>query len=236
VRKFLQTAVVAKPGAKVIRRTPVHPPTIGGQVMVPMFRAIVTGVLVGILVSVMATAADWPKSVPAIAGAFVTCVVWLAKGLSDKAIYIQEEASGIDLNGDGQIGKPQPTFRIEDVTRHGNATQMRYMDMPGGPERFAQWGAAILNGRSLGEARWTGLGRLYKKADYQEMRDELIDKEWAAWKKADHHASGWYITEKGELKLREWLIAYARTRTHEHTPVFAPDVQPAGEWGEGDEW
>jgi hypothetical protein len=217
-RKFDQTAVKPvqplkatelPPGMHIERRTPVHPPTVGGQVVVPFLRSVISGwwfMLAGIVIT---NAAEWPWWVPLVFFILGGSCVWCAKGLSDQALFLIESATGRDINQDGDIGRPVVHVEVSDLDQR----QWRFMDLPGTPEALQELARGVLAGKTLAEAEWTGTGRPYTRNEFRDLRAQLVDRGIAAWRNPQHPAQGVELTKPGRAVFAEIARTHAHART-----------------------
>jgi len=57
-----------------------------------------------------------------------------------------------------------------------------WLDLPGGPEQLEQLARGLASGRTLSESEWSGRGRLYTRAEFRELRGELLERGLAVWR------------------------------------------------------
>lgn len=194
------------PGMNIERRTPIHPPTVQAQVVVPVARAIVTGVLFLFLGWLLAYNWHWSKVVPFAAFLFGFAVVWFWKGLRDDLCYLVETATGRDINQDGEVGRPVVHVEVSDLEQR----QWRFMELPGTPEALQELARGVLAGKTLAESEWTGTGRPYTRNEFRDLRAQLIDRGIAEWRNPQHPAQGVELTKPGRAVFAE----IARTHAH----------------------
>lgn len=195
------------PGIQSIeRRTPVHPPTIGGQVVVPLLRAAITGGWVALAFVVIAVASGWPAWVPVVVFLLVGLVVWCWHGLSDRLLYLVESITGRDIDQDGEVGRPVVHVEVSDL----NERQWRFMDLPGTPEALQELARGVLAGKTLAEAEWTGTGRPYTRNEFRDLRAQLLERGIVTWRNEKHPAQGVELTRPGRAVFEQ----LARTPAH----------------------
>jgi hypothetical protein len=111
------------------------------------------------------------------------------------ALLWVEEVTGIDLDGDGEIGEPEPEIlRIELQDQQGRPRIIAELDTD--RERFAELArlAVTLNlGFSEEVARQAG----YNRKEWVKVRDKFIELEAARWKNAKNHKEGCYLIGNG---------------------------------------
>jgi hypothetical protein len=91
--------------------------------------------------------------------------------------------------------------------------RFRYLDLPGSADELAELARGVLSGRTLSEAEWTGAGRPYSRAEFRELRSQLIERGLASWRNERAPSQGVELTRVGEHVFRRLAEG---TRTHAH--------------------
>lgn len=111
------------------------------------------------------------------------------------ALLWMEETTGLDLDGDGEVGQPvTEVLRIELQDQQGRPRLIADLDTD--PERFAELArlAATLDlGFSEEVARKAG----YNRKEWEKLRDTFIELKGARWKEETNHKLGLYLLENG---------------------------------------
>ena len=84
----------------------------------------------------------------------------------------------------------------EDQGRH-----IEFIDLPHA-DRLPVLAAGLLAGRSFNQAAWTGAGGLFSRAEFDQLRDVLIERGLAAWKNPNARAQGVELTAAGRAVMR----------------------------------
>jgi hypothetical protein len=125
-------------------------------------------------------------------------------------------------------GEPR-TFRVEINQPHPGGLGGRrtsWLDVPVPPELFVSFALAAVNGRPLTQGTWTGQGNPFSRAQFDALRDRLIELGLAAWRNQTEHARGVVLTTAGRHVLQAWLDQFhASTREH----ATGQEKQPARE-------
>lgn len=179
---------------------------ITAPVTIPLLQAAITGLLAGIAAGVLAAVLPVDFS-PWAAGVVVWAVTTFVSWLSYRGHWqaLLEKALGVDLNGDGQIGEPaepEPTpqpLRVElyqDGGRQGDFIDLPYRD------RLPALASGLLAGRQFSQTAWTGGGQLFSRAEFEELRGELLRRGLARWKNENAPAQGLEVTPAGRAILK----------------------------------
>lgn len=219
-RSDAATIPLSQPGLS--RDVPTNLPSIDTHVKIPFRQTVISGLLdapigiaiglgIGLGVAGMADAASQDSFTlaayilitgtgGAIGGAVAFC--WTARGEWPKrlreydALLWVEEITGLDLNGDGEIGEPteSETLKIEIHDQSGRTRLL--LELNTDRERFSELARLVMvvnEGFSEETAKKAG----YTRKEWEEIRDNLIDLGVAAWKDKKHHKQGCYLREDG---------------------------------------
>lgn len=201
------------PYKEAVRTTPVRAPE-RADWTVPFMQSILTGALVGVPVG---GAIGYLPSGPSIAGGaalgFVICVsgVWLWRLRAFPALLVRiEKITGLDVS-DYEPPTAQPTpppiVRVEVGDTREGGQRWQFADLPvssksghAGLISFA--GAIIQQGESFAERQAHEFGG-YSRTEWQALRDEFVEREWATWKHPTAPEQGVDPTAMGRLVLRK---------------------------------
>lgn len=166
------------------KRQPAREPNVHADVAVPALQSVITGVLSGGITSaLMSWLAYDSQTAIATGGAaamLTTAGMWLLRmDTHQKLLWLVEVVTGRDIDGDQEIGKPEPVdpVRLEVVTEPtpGKFAGLN-IDLPDGVDRvlFAHWASMVVNnGMSTGREHWTGKGRPFGRPLYDKFLTAL---------------------------------------------------------------
>ncbi len=187
------------PGAELHRAIPARPPSVGADVGVPFLQSLVTGGLLGGVVSFIAKRSGWDGSGLALwvgltlAIAAVSWIILLAD--TRRLLWAAERWTGLDLNRDGTRGKPG-----ERVVILNAAPALP----PGQGDRRSLFREFIEGIPRLGTSQRTWEPRIGRAA-YLHFRDSLIKLQWARWNNPNDPRAGWVLT-----KAPDWILERSR--------------------------
>lgn len=90
--------------------------------------------------------------------------------------------------------------RIELESNNGRTVQI--IDLPASPEQLQALGRGILAGGTMTEARWTGAGGIFTRAEFVRLRDEMIRRNLAHWSSPGTPARGVLLSPSGRAIMR----------------------------------
>lgn len=222
VRRHFRTdaAAVSMPQQGVVSQTPAGLPNRETHVAVPFDQAKITGffagpvggVVVYIAVSVIDAAptleiTPWGKVAAVVCGTIATGfsvagLMWLKRlSVYDGLLWI-EEITGLDLNGDEQIGEP-PVNKVEvEITKNGIPRQIEEFETD--LERFRALAQLVLiYGKSFSEETASEAG--YTRKEWVKIRDKFIGRKYAVWSNTKHHKQGVSLARLGVAILQKFL-------------------------------
>lgn len=179
------------PVAWGVREMPAYRP--GGletDAAVPAAQAALVGACWGLVAivgsGVVIALARWPWWIPPVLGACTWSVImaWhVTKGvkLRQQLLWAREEIERKDIDGDGQIGKPVATVRVELERRVESGHRVQFLDIGAEPDKVRTLARAVLNGRGLGVAEWTGRGAPFSRGQFERLRGDLMDRGLVRW-------------------------------------------------------
>jgi hypothetical protein len=139
-------------------------------------------------------------------------------GLAKSLLEIVETLVSRDIDGDGQVGQPQPppqTVRVE--MRHNDPAGQRWQiaDLDLDPAKLRALAAAVVAGQSFAERTASAAG--LTQDEFGRLRDKLIAQRWAVWNHPTRRQNGVTLTLSGQSLFR----------TIAHTPLPRSDPWPA---------
>lgn len=172
-------------------------------VIIPGLQCLITGLLSGL--AALAVAAWLGGPIWAVGGttaAIVGLYSWLSYrgGWNDRL----ERMLGIDLNLNGVIGPaPQPAeperVRVEVIQDQGSKGD--FIDLPY-PSKLPELAAGIVNGKQFALSVWTGNGHLFSRSEFEEVRDEMLERGLLRWRNERNPAQGVDVTAVGRAVLK----------------------------------
>lgn len=164
-----------------VRETPVGGDSWEGF-RVTVGQGVVVGLAWGMVVTIAAGALTvwqgWPWWVaPAVGLATWTVIMALhltaGVSLRQSLLWTREELAGADLDGDGHVGRPEPTkLRLELVDPVKQAST--WLSLPISHAKAKTFAAGVLATGNVTVARWTGRGGLLTRSEFEATRDELL--------------------------------------------------------------
>lgn len=177
------------------------------DVLVPLFTATVTGVLLAIIATVLWLVEHWTPWIILIAFmlGFVSIWVWRL-ALLDKLLMAGEEITHLDLNRDGfrgapPISEPASEVRIElklpDANK--NQTSFRCFDLPCSQDTLVEVADVMLAGSTLPESEWAGLkaGKPFSEDKLKKFKAMLVAQGLARWVNPENPRLGISLTDNG---------------------------------------
>ena len=214
MKRHEASAFIVSPGmaGSTELREPVRAATVESEVLVPLMQG---GAVALLLVAFVADVAFVPLPWSALLGLGLFVLLALSVLMfydGRRLLWRVERTLGADLDGDAYAGPPQEPqmFRIELHERTPAGQRTAWLDVPGPPERFALLAQSALNDGTLSEARWTGAGNPYSRAEFAALRDTMLDRGLWEWTNVKAKAQGLRVTHAGRAVLRSWLEAWGK--------------------------
>lgn len=190
--------------------------------IIPLVQSLLTGLVVSIVSFAIALTLGKSKPWLWLVWGFLLPVVgvWVFSirrwfKLTDWLPYV-EKVTNIDINRDGQIGKPvstepkRMTITVRDV-RDGMFLRMNHYELPASEEQVHAFALGIGQGLSLAEANWIGPSNPFARDEYRAFRGELIRRRWVELASHKSMNQGFQMTRAGLAVMRE--IAKANSPT-----------------------
>lgn len=125
----------------------------------------------------------------------------------EQLVWNQEAALNMDLDGDGQIGRPiLRRLKVDYSDRPGH---MRTIELAGLEEDILDWLRALADGESVSEETWAGNLKPFSQDEVRHNRDELLKWSYARWKNPTYPTLGIVVTQEGEVWIRRTLAQRA---------------------------
>ena len=193
---------------EVEAREPARPASFTGDLLVPLAQALVTGcVAAGALIALgLEVGVAWggaPLRAWAIAALLIVCASWLVLlGQTRRLLWKVETLTGLDLDGDGQRGKPSSGDRVVFLNAKGEPTPAPSPPPEPKPMGIAEF-VGLLDVRGTGYRAWE---KRLPRLVYQGYRDALIRAGWAAWRSVREDGTantkqGWEL-----IKRQDWIL------------------------------
>ncbi len=204
----------AAPGYSARRETPAYLPSTEAHISIPfrqsmifgLFKAPVGGVAAYSLAYIADTASKSLELTTwgylAVTGAGMLIVgFWVASqkwesrlGFYDSLLWKVEEASQMDIDGDGEIGEPAAPHRVEvELRRNGKPWKFESLEIE--PDKLIKLARAMANGQSFAERTAADCGISRKK--FNGLRDKFVSRGLANWKGEPGSTEGVELTDDG---------------------------------------
>jgi len=191
-------------------------------VLYPLYQSIVTGILVGVAVTVTFLFFGWPRSfeVGVLSFALIQLLVWIWSVLRwNSWVHKLESLIGMDLNRNGVIGwgsrEPVEIRIIEDGGRLGTIARL-----PATDDQLIVLSSALVKGAPFAIEDWSGRGRPFSKDELYELRNEMFKRNLLEWENPNSHARGVRLTKTGWAVVRHYASQGGYT-----PPSPTPDEQ-----------
>lgn len=151
-----------------------------------------------------------------------------------RLLWVAESIIKEDLDGDGQVGQPQPPpsapVSLEIVHKdENNAFQRMFrFELPKGisEAKFQEYAYDVaVTGKSLTQNLWTGRGKLFSKPKYVDLIDVMVRTGLVAWHNPEATSQGCSLTDEGRRTLRRYALASFPANTIPGTQSHANDEE-----------
>lgn len=179
-------------------------------VVVPLLQAIISGILIGIVsgmgiavgIAIGFTGGFW--NIPIKTTLLITFSSMTFFWFSFVGKW-SDRISPVFNNTKPEIRVPAYANDTVNVTVHEERGKSEYrgsfLQFPGGYEMLVDFARGIAEGKSTATSTWVGPG-LYKRNEYNRIRDELISRNYAKWKNPHENRGGWELTKPGMAVMR----------------------------------
>jgi len=113
--------------------------------------------------------------------------------------------------------RPEPAQRrdrVEVEVSEPGEKRMSFLDLPGSAEQLAQLASGVLAGKPFSEGTWSGGARPYTRAEFRQLRGDLLERGLLTWRNDSAPAQGVELTAPGRAVFRKIAQDSTRTRTH----------------------
>ena len=163
--------------------------SVKSEVLYPALKALVTGLFAFVLAWVI-----YDFSVAALVGAAVAFAAWLVLQLPDKKILHDRAESKVFPT----------TTKIQIVGDSSSFQAGRWLDLPVSQATITQVAKRLAAGGTFGYASLAGPGKPLTRGEFENLRDEFINRGLAYWRDPAHHAQGCELTKSGEAVIRHF--------------------------------
>ena len=223
-----QNWTVAEQGADLEMTTPTRPAGFVSDLVVPLGQALITGAFAaGLIVFILSEVGpDWEinrlKAWGFLALA-ISAVTWLILLVDTRKLLRQfEKLTGLDLDGDGTAGEPDPAKRVFEVHVHDGQGYTRIVESEWlgiDDDRLIAFSVGIANGRNLTEATWSKDRAIFPEGinSFRAFRSKLEEAGLIALVNPKAPNLGYEPTAAGRAFFRRMaeMAEYSHTHTHE---------------------
>jgi len=170
--------------------TPARTPTVEADFIVPTAQALMTAAAAALATGLLAWALGWSWRVPVAVGGLAVAAAWLWRlGKVDSLLWTVEGLSGVDLNRDGNIGRPLTVAVANPAQARATvARETREQEREARKQALLEFvDRCFLVGTSE-SAQGIAAG---DRADYLTCRDTLLALGIARWRNPNRPKAGW---------------------------------------------
>jgi hypothetical protein len=176
------------------------------DVIVPLLQAIITGFLTAIIASIslsfLVKGLPWYSGM--VVGMIVTGLAWgMFLGSSKDTLWIIEEITGRDIDGDGYTGQPSAPVRKWETNSQivdkqtGARERLSIYEIE--PEALQQFCYAVTNGQPFTEDTADKCG--ISQGQFNTWRDDLLGQNQVVWKNPNYHNAGLRLSPSFKIHL-----------------------------------
>lgn len=168
--------------------------SMGAGCLLPLAQSIAGGLVTGLLAGAIATGAQWrvPWLFGLTAGSLAAVIwFWTTVDLWRRSAYPAPERPAAPAG-------PAPRVRVELVREDG----ADLIDLPAKVEQLNLLARGVLEGQTLSESAWTGSNGPFTRAEFSNLRGELIRRGLAQWNNPRAPARGVQLTRGGLAAMR----------------------------------
>lgn len=134
-------------------------------------------------------------------------IAWFVLFSKDRRLlWLAESITGLDINKDGSVGKPEPKTTIVDFTDHDERHRYR-VELPVNDSVMKEIAHAMLG--SAGRYNFSRRDMMAKTSisddAFEKIQKEFLRRGWAAYRKENKPNSGVALLAAGRAVLREFL-------------------------------
>jgi hypothetical protein len=111
---------------------------------------------------------------------------------------------------------PEPAQEVSPVRvelAQDNGRKLNLIDLPATVEQLTALADGLLTGASLSESTWTGAHGPFTRAEFSQLRAEMIKRKLAAWNNPGTPARGAALTPSGRAVMRTFASESVRAST-----------------------
>ena len=205
------TAAVKPEPFMVETRAPQRESKIESEILVPLFAAVISALVVMLVAVIGAVVLDWPlKSVP-VAGGATLLLMWAWRGVvrSEALLWTRETITQRDINRDGAVGKPHDVTLLD----MRNWSPPPRAPIPEGASLYAETDtkraliAFVMSCYTFRTPTHAGTSerahgiRPWQRSRYKDFRDALIRLGIADWQDKDNRRLGWELVVEQDVAL-----------------------------------
>lgn len=186
--------------------------TVSAGAGLPFIQAVISGVITFILVLLIGIELRWrsPFATAGIVGLLALAVMWILRQRHWYLLADLERWSGLDLNRDGTIGKPEPVHsvrvQLNHVTQEGYVYAGDIFDLPATPEQLiALADGLLIGGMRFSVREWCGSGRPFSVTEFNLLRNEMLKRGLIRQVSEKDSRVGIELTEAGRQVMQDFL-------------------------------
>lgn len=155
----------------------------------------VSGVLAGVLLFFHAEQAGVLLLSGASGCAFITYLFLLRHWL--RLVDVREGVQPVQVLEPEEPAFQPSTVRIELIEQENGALRGDFLELPATFEQLRLLASGVASGVPLTEHAWTGARRPFTKAQFHELRSELVKRGWCNWRNVNAPAQGVEVSRVG---------------------------------------
>lgn len=234
--------------ASVERSTPVRPPALESDVLVPAAAALLIGVGTFTVVTPIAVALftwwNWDLMMALAVGGVAGGIGFGVMAL-DAIIASRRSIYATDVLKDNLLAKTESSGEKEEVTSStveltvrredvGPYPQILKREVPIDEERWREFALSAVNGNPITQSEWVGRDKLFSRSEFDKMMQYLMESGIVAWASSRDEAQGRALTRGGKASLQAWLkgkVVLGEQGARASTHASSVGVLEAGEAG-----
>lgn len=188
-------------------------------VFIPLLQAGIIGVLAGAVAALVLSLFEIPSvaAYGCLAAALTASLSWLS---SVRWWRMMLESSTTPRSEILPLYQPEPephTVKIELIEHGGNSGS--YIDLPVAPSKLQALASGLQSGKSFTESSWCGGGGIFSRAEFCQLRDEMLRRGLLALNSPRTPARGYHLTRGGLACVR--YLATATTPLIESSSTYS---------------
>lgn len=178
-------------------------------VKVPLAQTVVTALIVAVVVEIFMLLFDvldgWKWA--AGAGSLSLLGTWLIIYRHWFDLTRIENWTGLDINGDGEIGEPETRvvrIQMQRIEQNGHINVTRTFDLPIDEDELVTLAQGLIQGAPFSEREWAGKGNLLSSARFRDLRAAMIKRGLLEMVNDKDPRQGYRLTADGEAVMRDY--------------------------------